>query len=115
MTTYISLLRGINVSGHKPVKMEALRKLYEELGYKNVSTYLQSGNVVFTAKGNEKKLEHKISQQIELDFGFQVPVIVLTIDKLKKVIGNNPFLKKDAAFLHVTFLSAKPGIFMTQK
>lgn len=111
MATYISLLRGINVSGHKPVKMEALRKMYEDLGYKNVLTYLQSGNVVFTAKGNEKKLEQKIFQQIEKYFGFEVPVIVLTKEKLKQVIDNNPFLKKDAAFLHVTFLSAKPGTF----
>ncbi len=111
MTTYISILRGINVSGNKPVKMDALRKMYEGLGFQNVTSYVQSGNVVFTANDTENKLEQKISRQIEKDFGFDVPVIVLTIDKLKQVIDNNPFLKKDPAFLHVTFLATKPEPF----
>lgn len=115
MTTYISILRGINVSGQKLIKIDALRKSYENMGFHNVTTYLQSGNVIFT--GNEfeiNDLEQKISQQIEKDIGFEVPVIVLTIDKLQKVIENNPFLKepdKDQAFLHVTFLSTKPDHF----
>ena len=92
--------------------MDALRKSYENMGFRNVTTYLQSGNVIFT--GNEfeiNDLEQKISRQIEKDIGFEVPVIVLTIDKLQKIIENNPFLKdpeKDQAFLHVTFLSTKP-------
>lgn len=111
MITYISILRGINVSGHKPVKMDALRKLYENLGYKNVTSYVQSGNVVFTAKDSENKLEPKIAHQIEKEFGFKIPVIVLTIDKLKRIIDNNPFLKETPAFLHVTFLAAKPETF----
>ena len=112
MTTYISILRGINVSGQKLIKMDTLRKLYENFGFHNVTTYVQSGNVEFTAKEVKlNKLEQKISQQIEKDFGFEVPVIVLTIDELKQVIDNNPFLtdlNKDQTFLHVTFLSSKP-------
>ena len=112
MTTFISMLRGINVSGHNLIKMDALRKLYENLGFHNVTTYVQSGNVVFT--GNDidvSELEQRISQQIEKDFGHKVPVIVLTLSKLKQVIHNNPFLKnqnKDTANLHVTFLSSQP-------
>jgi len=115
MTIYISILRGINVSGQKLIKMDALRKSYENMGFHNVTTYLQSGNVIFT--GNEfeiNDLEQKISRQIEKDIGFEVPVIVLTIDKLQKIIENSPFLKdpdKDQAFLHVTFLSTKPDYF----
>jgi uncharacterized protein (DUF1697 family) len=113
MTTYISILRGINVSGHKLIKMEALRKLYESLGFRNVKTYVQSGNVIFTAKaGDLVKLGQKISQQIEKDFSFEVPVIVLSIEKLGQIIESSPFLNntdKDRAFLHVTFLSSKPG------
>ena len=112
MTTYISILRGINVSGHKLVKMDALRKLYENLGFLNVTTYVQSGNVIFTSNDIElHEIERKISQQIEKEFGFEVPIIALTADKLKSVIENNPFLKdsdKDHAFLHVTFLSSIP-------
>jgi uncharacterized protein (DUF1697 family) len=115
MTIYISILRGINVSGQKLIKMDALRKSYENMGFHNVTTYLQSGNVIFT--GNEfeiNDLEQKISRQIEDDIGFEVPVIVLTIDKLQKIIENNPFFKdpdKDQVFLHVTFLSTKPDHF----
>jgi len=112
MTTYISILRGINVSGQKLIKMDVLRKSYENMGLHNVTTYLQSGNVIFEGNDFEiNTLQQKISQQIEKDFGFEVPVIVLTIDKLKQVIDNNPFVQnpnKDQSFLHVTFLASKP-------
>ena len=110
MKYFISILRGINVSGQKLIKMEALQKLYETLGFHNITTYVQSGNVIFASNEIDfRELEQKISRQIENDFGFDVPVIVLTIDKLKDVIENNPFLKdpnKDHSFLHVTFLSS---------
>ena len=111
MTTYISILRGINVSGQKLIKMDALRKLFENLGFHNVLTYVQSGNVIFRSNDiDTQELEQKIFRQIEKEFGFDVPVIVLSIEKLKYVIDNNLFLKdpdKDHAFLHVTFLSSK--------
>ena len=115
MTTYISILRGINVGGRKLIKMDALRKLYEGLGFQHVRSYIQSGNVIFTGDDVELcKLEQRISQQIEKDFGFEAPVIVLTVDKLKDIIENNPFLadpNKDLSFLHVTFLSSTPNRF----
>lgn len=115
MTTYISILRGINVSGQKLIKMDALRKSYENLGFRSVTTYVQSGNVVFTGKkAKSDELAQIISRQIEKDFGFEVPVIVLTIDNLKQIINSNPFLKdsdKDTTFLHVTFLATKPETF----
>ncbi len=112
MKTYISILRGINVSGHKLIKMDALRNLYENMGFSNVITYVQSGNVIFSYDDIEIiSLEKKISQQIEKEFGFQVPVIVLSIEKLKHIIDNNPFAEdknKDKSFFHITFLSSKP-------
>ena len=115
MITYISILRGINVSGQKLIKMDTLRKLFENLGFNNVLTYVQSGNVIFRSNDIELcQLEQKISLQIEKDFGFDVTVIILTVDKLKYIIDNNPFTKnpdKDPAFLHVTFLSSKPDNF----
>ena len=115
MKTYISILRGINVSGQKLIKMDALRKMYENMGYHDVTTYVQSGNVVFSSNDIEPhKIEDEISLQIEKEFGFIVPVIVLTADKLKQIIDNNPFLTdpdKDQAFFHVTFLSSKPSNF----
>jgi len=117
MKTYISILRGINVSGHNLIKMDSLRKLYENLGYQNVTTYLQSGNVVFSAKDAGKNPEQKISSQIEKDFGFKVPVIILTTVELKQIIAGNPFMKdkgKDPAYFYVTFLSEKPAAFDTK-
>lgn len=115
METYISILRGINVSGKKLIKMDALRKLYEDLGFHSITTYVQSGNVIFTSEtANSEKLAQTISQQIEKEFGFDVPVIVMSIAQLKHIIENNPFAndsQKDKTFLHVTFLSSKPDKF----
>jgi uncharacterized protein (DUF1697 family) len=115
METYISILRGINVAGQKLIKMDALRKSYERLGYQNVRTYVQSGNVIFTCQDVEiASLEGAISRQIVKDFGYEVPVMVLTANALKQLIDANPFAKdmnKNPAHLHVTFLSAEPGPF----
>lgn len=112
MTTYISMLRGINVSGQRLIKMDALRKMYEYLGLQNITTYLQSGNVVFTGDDIDvDELEQRISRQIEKDFRFEVPVIVLTMSMLKQVIDNNPLQNNqniDTAFLYVTFLNSLP-------
>jgi uncharacterized protein (DUF1697 family) len=98
--------------------MDALRKTYESLGFKNVTTYVQSGNVMFAAKPIDlNKLELMISTEIKKDFGFDVPVIVFTIEKLKQVIENNPFLKdhnKDVSSVYVTFLASKPDNYDTQ-
>ncbi|TDM00438.1 MAG: DUF1697 domain-containing protein [Flavobacteriaceae bacterium] len=112
MTTYISLLRGINVSGHKLIKMEALAKSFEMLGFKNIKTYLQSGNVVFSwIKVDPKEIEQKISRQIENDFGFDVSVVVLTIENLLHIVENNPFInspERNPTYFQITFLSSKP-------
>src|SRR5690554_5437394 len=119
MTTYISILRGINVSGQKLIKMDTLKKMYEKLNFQNVQTYVQSGNVIFSAKEKDTKaLEKIISSQIEKEFGFDVPVIVLNAKTLESVIENNPFGKdnlKEAAFLHVTFLADNPSEFDIDK
>ncbi len=70
METIISILRGINVSGKNKIPMVELKALYEKVGFKNVTTYIQSGNVVFSAKENaSKELEDKIKNLI-LKMGF---------------------------------------------
>ena len=110
MTTFIALLRGINVTGRKIVRMEQLRASFEALGFRKVQTYVQSGNVVFEAaraSGLAKKIEEKIAD----DFGFPVPVLLRTTGELATVIKRNPFLKDedvDQSKLHVTFLSDDP-------
>jgi uncharacterized protein (DUF1697 family) len=109
MPAYIALLRGINVSGHRAVKMEDLRALCSGLGFRNVGTYVQSGNIVFqTSIENPATLSKRIGERILETFGFDVPVIVRTSKQMRSVIANNPFLKEkdiDSSKLHVTFLS----------
>lgn len=119
MTTYISILRGINVGGQKIIKMDALRKMYEKLHFEDVKTYVQSGNVIFSAKEKDTKaLEKLIVSQIEKDFGFDASIIVLNIKTLEEIIENNPFAKdnlKETEFLHVTFLANNPSEFDKEK
>jgi uncharacterized protein (DUF1697 family) len=110
--TYIFLIRGINVSGHKIVKMDALRKSFEKMGLQDVRTYVQSGNVVARApKQTNAALEAKAKKQILKDFGYEVSVIVRSANEIEDMISANPFLKEsrlDPRFLHITFLSGAP-------
>ncbi len=113
MATYISMIRGINVVGAKIVKMEALRKMYEGLGFKNVRTYIQSGNVIFqTIKKKEKELEALIAKEVLKKFGYEVKVMVMTAEHLNKIINGNTLARdktKETIYLHVTFLATAPG------
>jgi uncharacterized protein (DUF1697 family) len=111
MNKYISLLRGINVSGQKLIKMTELKELYESLNFTNVTTYIQSGNVVFCSiEKNVKKIQKQIEQKIEDVYNFSVPTLILTENKLKKIISSIPFdlSKMDLSKLAVTFLDSKP-------
>ncbi len=106
METFISILRGINVSGQKKIIMLELKALYEELGLKSVTTYIQSGNVIFKSV-DEKNLNKKIETKIFEKYNFIVPVIVRKLDEIKNTLEFNPFLKEDnidLSKLHVTFL-----------
>ena len=112
MKKFIALLRGINVSGQKQIKMSDLKSLFEKTGFQNVETYIQSGNVIFSS--NEKsseKLEQKISSAIKKTFGFDVKVIVVTPEVINQVLKINPFIKKkkDTDKLYVIFLSERPS------
>jgi uncharacterized protein (DUF1697 family) len=113
VATYIAMLRGINVSGHKIVKMERLRESLAALGLQNVRTYVQSGNGVFEAKAAAPAgIGVQIAERIEQDFGFSVPVMVVTSEEMARVVKENPFLKEagiDLSRLHVTFLSEAPA------
>src|ERR1039458_6532127 len=113
MPTYISMLRGINVGGHNRIKMDQLRESLAALGFEQVKTYIQSGNVVFkTAKVSPSGLSQRIEERILRDFGFPVSVVSRTADEMGKTIGNNPFLKErgiDLEKLHVMFLSEAPA------
>ena len=112
--TYISILRGINVSGQKKIKMADLKLLYESLGFENVVTYIQSGNVLFDTKSKSKTdLKSTIEAAIEKQFKFHVPVTLRTKTDFEKIIKNLPFksidVEKDGTIVLVTFLSEKPS------
>lgn len=110
MKTYISILRGINVSGKNLIKMQSLQETYEGLGFSNVNTYIQSGNVIFQSKESElDKLERKISQEILKEFSFNVPVLIRKNTELKEIIEENPFKGEDSNKVYITFLSSKPS------
>jgi uncharacterized protein (DUF1697 family) len=112
MKIFIALLRGINVSGQKKIKMSELKSLFEEMGFQDVETYIQSGNVVFSSKKKScEKLEAKISSGIKSRFNFDVHIIVINPEDIEYVLKNNPFIKKrkDAERLYVTFLAKMPS------
>jgi len=112
MTKFIALLRGINVSGQKKIKMSDLKTLFEDTGFEDVETYIQSGNVIFSSREkSSEKLEQKISSAIKNKFGFDVKVIVITPEEIESVLKNNRFIKKkkDVEKLYVTFLTKSPS------
>ena len=110
MQPYIAMLRGINVSGQKKIKMADFKKHLQQLNFKDVQTYIQSGNAVFkNKKSTPKALEEKIAKKILDEYGFEVSVIVKNPEELRNVLKNNPFVKdKDLNRLYVTFLSDEP-------
>ena len=113
MGKFIALLRGINVSGQKKIKMSDLKNLFEDLSFTNVQTYIQSGNVLFSSNSNNNKnFQDKIEKKILSQFGFQVKIIIKTPDELGESLNDNPFLKdkkKDVGKIYFTFLSEHPS------
>ncbi|MGB5369565.1 MAG: DUF1697 domain-containing protein [Flavobacteriaceae bacterium] len=113
MTIYIALLRGINVSGQKKIKMEALRSMMCKLGFEAVTTYIQSGNIVFKANSPDSEfLQQSIERHIEITFGHEVPVLVLSIKELTRILDLNPYREPDTvdlAKLYYVLLFHKPA------
>ncbi len=113
MATYVALLRGINVSGKNKIRMVELKTLFEDLGYQKVTTYLQSGNVVFETASDVMSREEgtRISQAIMTEYGYEVPVLVVPGSYLEKTKNENPYCELgtfDTNSLYVTFLFSEP-------
>ena len=111
--TIVTLLRGVNVAGKNKLKMEQLVDLYDVLGFDDIRTYLQSGNVLCsTSKISNAALQRKIEKGFESELELDVKVLCRTSREMGLVIKNNPYLKKknvDATKLHVTFLREPPS------
>lgn len=108
----VSMLRGVNLGPHRRIKMDALRNLYESLGFKDPQTYVQSGNVLFkTSERSVASLVRRIEAGIEQAFGFHADVILRTATEMQSVIARNPFGSRsgiEPGKLLVTFLSGDP-------
>ena len=113
MPRYVAFLRGINVGGHV-VKKEKLQETFISQGFQNVSTYKQSGNVIFEAgSGSINEIKYKIEISLQHALGYSVPVFIRTIPQLKDIVDSEPFKKQDneeTSFL-VTFLADAPPKF----
>lgn len=116
MPLYLALLRGINVSGQKIIKMEDLRKRMGDAGYNNVKTFIQSGNVIFESNEKSKaKLASAFEAFLMKEYGYEVTVFVVDKKDIEAAIDNNPFTEgrteEEAGFkkLYVTFLSGEPA------
>ena len=111
MTTYVAMIRGINLGGRKRVAMGDLEALFTALGHADVTTYIQSGNVVFDSPATDgSELAAAIEERIARDLGHQVTAVIRTRDEMAEVVAGNPFTARgaDPAALHVTFLAAEP-------
>jgi uncharacterized protein (DUF1697 family) len=108
MKTYIVLLKGINVGGHKKVPMAELRELLTKSGFEDVQTYIQSGNVILKSSENKNIIENKIQEAIMAHFGFEVSVLTNTRQGLKRIFDNCPFSEEKKKASYFMMLHEKP-------
>ena len=112
MPRYVALLRSVNVAGHGRLGMQELRAAFDALGYTGVTTYIQTGNVVFsTGSRSEAAIGSAIEQRLAEDFGDSPAVILRTVPKLLRIAAASPYAKAGAnpSRHHVTFLAAAPS------
>ena len=119
MQTYISFLRGVNMTGHNSMKMNDLLQLYIELGFEDAETFIQSGNVIFrTPSENESATTDKIEKSIKQRFGYDIRVMIRNIEELRVIFSSNPFTgeeKFDPALTAVILLHEIPSEAQIQK
>ena len=110
-TRYVAFLRAVNLGGHRLVKMDRLRSVFESLGYTGVQTFIASGNVVFESSvKSAADLERALEAALLRAFGFPVATFVRSIAELAKVAKHEPFPSLDGgnASVYVAFVRAKP-------
>jgi uncharacterized protein (DUF1697 family) len=110
LTAFIAMLRGVNVGGNS-LRMEWLRSACESIGLRNVRTYVQSGNVVFTSAMSAAKLARTLKATVDAQTRLPVTIVIRSTAQMAKIVAGNPFPGQqgvDAAKLHVTFLDRAP-------
>jgi len=111
MKTYFVLLRGVNVSGKNIIKMAILKDVLIDNNFQNVTTYIQSGNIVLTSDLNKKEVSNKIQQLIYDHFQLQIAVFCLDLKEMESALKNNPFTNDiEPNKLFFTFLKEEPAV-----
>ena len=120
MQTFITFLRGVNMTGHNSIRMNDLSALYKDMGFNDAETYIQSGNVIFSSSGQEpiNQISQKIEMAIFKRFNYKVPLMVRTIAEVKALDSCNPFLSMenfDPSKMAVMFLHEECSMVQLQK
>ncbi|MCB0478474.1 MAG: DUF1697 domain-containing protein [Crocinitomicaceae bacterium] len=110
MNNYASLIRGINVSGKNIVKMAELRTALEKAGLKEVQTYIQSGNILFSSEQEQEYGGEIIRNVLDSEFDVQAPVVTFDLAYLEKVMEANPYKNEDPKKVAIGFLNTTPEI-----
>jgi uncharacterized protein (DUF1697 family) len=105
MKTYIAFLRGINVGGNTALPMARLKSIFTDVGFKNVRTYIRSGNIIFRSEVSEEMIVEILEQVLYKSEQKQIPVIIRTIKKLETIITYNPFPKENPSQVGVMFFA----------
>jgi uncharacterized protein (DUF1697 family) len=114
-TTYVSLLRGVNLGPESQVSMPELQQLYADLGLHAVSTYIRSGNVVFASGDRPEALRERIERAVAEHFAVDAEVVLRTHAEMADVVARNPFPAADPAHVAVVFLSAPAPAVLTER
>jgi uncharacterized protein (DUF1697 family) len=113
MVKYVAFLRGINVGGHKIIKMDSLRDMFSALGFSQVKSYIQSGNIIFeTAESDGHALERHIEAHLQTTLGYEVTTFIRTLSEMVEIVKYDPFQAERSAEgvkVYVTFLATEPS------
>jgi uncharacterized protein (DUF1697 family) len=115
VATYVAFLRGVNLGPNNKISMPALRAMAEDLGYTDVATYINSGNLIVTSPKNAATVEREISQAIKDTFGRPIDVTVRTPAQLKKILAENPYPDGNPSQVTIAFLTKVPAADANEK
>ena len=115
MATYVAFLRGVNLGPNNKISMPALRAMAEDLGYTDVATYINSGNLIISSPKNAATVEQEIVKAIKDTFGRPIDVAVRTPAQLEKLLAENPYPDGNPSQVTVAFLTIAPAADAKQK
>jgi uncharacterized protein (DUF1697 family) len=108
VTSYVALLRGVNLVGKSTLKMTDLKEIAKKLGLENVRTYIASGNLLFASGETDEKLRRLLEQELQSHMSKDVRVMLRTVDELEAVVASNPFSDQAANQVQAFFMNDAP-------